>query len=144
MVTKSIPAYHVAIGNPARPVRKVALDVPDAPGLHYERQGVRMVVVPKNPIIVPAAEESPRSEPAGSGSAGTEVSLAAPAEARKEEQRMLGMRADQTRHLAEAEKELMDLIQSMKPENQRLVGIDVVLLVVSVLGAWLIVHVILY
>lgn len=45
VVTKSMPAYHVVVGNPARPCRKVASDVPDAPGLVYEVKGDRVVVV---------------------------------------------------------------------------------------------------
>jgi hypothetical protein len=45
VVTKSMPAYHVVIGNPARAYRKVAPDVPDAPGLIYEVKGDRVFVV---------------------------------------------------------------------------------------------------
>lgn len=45
VITKSMPAYHVLIGNPARPIRKVAPDVPDAPGLLYEVEGDRVLVV---------------------------------------------------------------------------------------------------
>lgn len=32
VVFKSVPAYHLAAGVPARVIRKVAFDVPDAPG----------------------------------------------------------------------------------------------------------------
>lgn len=32
VVSKSVPAYHLAAGVPARVLRKVAYDVPDAPG----------------------------------------------------------------------------------------------------------------
>lgn len=32
VVSKSVPAYHLAAGVPARVLRKVASDVPDAPG----------------------------------------------------------------------------------------------------------------
>lgn len=42
VVTKSIPSYHVAIGNPARVVRRVAPDVADAPGLMYVGDGDRV------------------------------------------------------------------------------------------------------
>ena len=45
VVTKSMPAYHVVVGNPARACRKVAPDVPDAPGLVYEVKGDRIDVV---------------------------------------------------------------------------------------------------
>ena len=45
VVTKSMPAYHVVVGNPARAYRKVAPDVPDAPGLIYEVKGDRVFVV---------------------------------------------------------------------------------------------------
>jgi hypothetical protein len=45
VVTKSMPAYHVVVGNPARACRKVAPDVPDAPGLVYEVKGDRVFVV---------------------------------------------------------------------------------------------------
>lgn len=44
VVTKGVPAYHVAAGVPARAIRKVALDAPDAPGLAYEMEGDRLVV----------------------------------------------------------------------------------------------------
>jgi len=36
VVTKSVPAYHLAAGVPARVLRKVASDVPDAPSLVRE------------------------------------------------------------------------------------------------------------
>lgn len=45
VVTKSIPAGHVAIGSPARVTRKVALDVPDAFGLWYELRDGKMMVL---------------------------------------------------------------------------------------------------
>jgi hypothetical protein len=45
VVTKSMPAYHVVVGNPARAYRKVAPDVPDAPGLVYEVKSDRVFVV---------------------------------------------------------------------------------------------------
>lgn len=43
--TKNIPAYHVAAGNPARTIRKVAPEAADAPGFMYEDQGDRVVVL---------------------------------------------------------------------------------------------------
>ncbi|KAK8221953.1 hypothetical protein M8818_000120 [Zalaria obscura] len=39
VVTKSVPAFHLALGSPARVVRKVAVDVPDAEGLRYAGEG---------------------------------------------------------------------------------------------------------
>lgn len=45
VVTRSMPAYHVVIGSPARAYQKVAPAVPDAPGLIYEVKGDRVVVV---------------------------------------------------------------------------------------------------
>lgn len=42
VVTKSVPSYHVAVGNPARVIRKVAPDVADAPGLMYVGDGDRV------------------------------------------------------------------------------------------------------
>lgn len=39
VVTKSVPAYHLAAGVPARVRRKVASDVPDVPGLDLETEG---------------------------------------------------------------------------------------------------------
>ena len=36
VVSKSVPAYHLAAGVPARVLRKVASDVPDVPNLVYE------------------------------------------------------------------------------------------------------------
>lgn len=44
VVTKSKPPYHVAVGNPARIVRKVALDVADAPGVSYVLDKGRLLV----------------------------------------------------------------------------------------------------
>lgn len=44
VVTKNVPAYHVAAGNPARVIRKVAPEVPDAPDLLYESDGGRSKV----------------------------------------------------------------------------------------------------
>lgn len=44
VVTRSIPPYHVAAGVPARVLQKVAIDVPDAPGIVYETKGDRVVV----------------------------------------------------------------------------------------------------
>lgn len=37
VVADPIPAYHVAVGNPAMPIRKVSCDAPDAPSLNYEQ-----------------------------------------------------------------------------------------------------------
>ena len=45
VVTKSMPAYHVVIGNPARAYRKVAPEIPDAPGLVYEAKGNHVFVI---------------------------------------------------------------------------------------------------
>ena len=45
VVTKSMPAYHVVIGNPAHAYRKVAPEIPDAPGLVYEVKGNHVFVV---------------------------------------------------------------------------------------------------
>ena len=36
VVSKSVPAYHIAAGVPARVIRKVASDVPDVPNLIHE------------------------------------------------------------------------------------------------------------
>lgn len=44
VVTKNVPAYHVVAGNPARVIRKVAPEVPDAPDLVYESDGGRSKV----------------------------------------------------------------------------------------------------
>lgn len=42
VVTTDIPVFHVAAGNPARVIRKVANDVPDAPGLVYDAETGRV------------------------------------------------------------------------------------------------------
>jgi hypothetical protein len=44
VVTKSVPAYHLAAGIPARVLRKVANNVPDEPSLIYETNDDRVVV----------------------------------------------------------------------------------------------------
>lgn len=43
VVTHSTPAYHVVVGHPARATRKVAIDVPNAPGLKYEPDGITVI-----------------------------------------------------------------------------------------------------
>lgn len=51
VVTKSMPAYHVVVGNPTRAYQKVAPDVPDAPGLIYEVEGDGVFVVGKKSSV---------------------------------------------------------------------------------------------
>ncbi|KAJ9624187.1 hypothetical protein H2203_005638 [Taxawa tesnikishii (nom. ined.)] len=43
VVTRDIPAYHLAIGNPAKVVKKVVVDAPDAEGLKYEETTGRVL-----------------------------------------------------------------------------------------------------
>lgn len=45
VVSKSVPAYHLATGVPARVIRKVASDVPDAPGPVHEIENNLIAVV---------------------------------------------------------------------------------------------------
>jgi len=45
VVFKSVPAYHLAAGVPARVIRKVASDVPDAPGPVHEIENDLIAVV---------------------------------------------------------------------------------------------------
>ena len=45
IITKSIPAGHIVVGNSAQVTRKMSLDVPDAPGLRYELRNGRMMVL---------------------------------------------------------------------------------------------------
>ena len=45
VVTKSMTDYHVVIGNTARAYRKVAPEIPDAPGLVYEAKGNHVFVI---------------------------------------------------------------------------------------------------
>jgi hypothetical protein len=44
VVTKSVPAYHLAAGIPARVLRKVANNVPDERSLTYETKDDRVIV----------------------------------------------------------------------------------------------------
>ncbi|KAK4549047.1 hypothetical protein LTR36_007503 [Oleoguttula mirabilis] len=148
VVTKSIPAYHVAVGNPALPVRKVALDVPDAPSLRYERRGNRMIVIPgagprDDDDNVDAGKMIYAEYANGEfGRSGPSIALAA--QLTDDEPEMVGVSSSQAGHIRRAKRELMQVLHAMEPESPRRLGVDVVMLVVAVLGAWLIVHIILY
>ncbi|KAK5126388.1 hypothetical protein LTR85_010624 [Meristemomyces frigidus] len=140
VVTKSIPAYHVAVGNPARPIRKVALDVPDAPGLHYERRGNRMVVVPDLETRSDfgrddAAGRMVYAEYANEDSDESNNSTASVAQLPAEKPAMVGVSSCQARHIRRAEQELMQVLHWAEPESPRLVVVDVMLLVGAVLSA---------
>jgi len=143
VVTKSIPAYHVAAGNPARPIHKVALDVPDAPGLLYERRGSRMVVIPEPPSQQQSevAGQAVFADHANTNNATMAVEQIAPADALATEREKA---TDHAHHASRAERELMRVLNSMEPKSPRLIGIDVFLLVAAVMIAWLIFHTILY
>ncbi|KAK1028737.1 hypothetical protein LTS16_020326 [Friedmanniomyces endolithicus] len=145
IVSQSIPAYHVAVGNPARAVWKVALDVPDAEGLMYQRDGDRMLVVqeasdggfdrrlpdddmqatdvlPKtyqgaiDTLLRTRSQRSMRA-PLGQTSPGTAGSLS------------YGRRGD---------------LGFEKREIERAVVVDIVLLVLAVVAGWTVVHFALY
>ena len=114
VVTRSIPAYHVAVGSPARPIRKVSVGVPDAPGLRYEQRGDLSVVVrtifDKRPVSQDMSEDTTSA-------------------------------FDQA---AEAEKQLVQVLDEMKSATSRRVVVDVVVFIVAVVGSWLIIHALLY
>lgn len=61
VVTRSVPAYHVVVGNPARPTHKVAPDVPNGVGLDYLDDGV---TVRQSPELKPYESRSKSSKTA--------------------------------------------------------------------------------
>ena len=143
VVTKDVPAGHVAFGIPAWPVRKVALDVPDAPGLQYERQGLRDVVVAPNgrdsadTIVYASQWPRPGSNKAG---VGTVVStLLALKETADDVMVTVGMT-----EMDRAERQLGHALGSMDLDDWMMIGVEALVLVMAVFGAWFMIHILLY
>ena len=114
VVTRSVPAYHVAVGSPARPIRKTSLDAPHAPGLHYEQVRGRSLVLAERSVQKYVGEDQ-------SGFAIADVDPA-----------------------AESEKRSREVLHHVKPVYIRHITVDVVVLVLAVVVVSMIVHGILY
>ncbi|TKA78979.1 hypothetical protein B0A55_02559 [Friedmanniomyces simplex] len=148
VVTRSMPAYHVAVGNPARPVWKVALDAPDAEGLAYASDGERMLVIQEG---CESSDEAFDGRPADEDTQAINVPPRWNPEAvdtppRDRFRRSMRVPPGQTspdaaRGLGYMKRETL---RSEKREIERAVGVDIALLVVAVLAAWIIVHCALY
>lgn len=127
VVTRSIPAYHVAYGNPARPIRKVALDAPDAPGMQYERRGDRILV-------------SKLHEEAYTDRAMSEMTVTPNSD---------GLRGEAAQLAPDSGKNgFVDKQRQTLPASHAAVRrdatSDAVVLLLALVGAWLIVHIICY
>ena len=144
IVTKDIPAGHVASGNPARLLRKVALDVPDAPDLRYEHQGQRVIVITskgrdaaKNAVYTSKSPLPGFSSPVVASAGTTFVALK-------------GTAADDasvTASMIGVDRAQQDHEHALRCMDQRewvLIGVQALVLVVAVFGAWWIVHTLLY
>lgn len=144
VVTKSVPAGHVAAGNPARVLRKVAHDTPEAPALKYERCGDREMV---------RSERGRESEYGGR----TPVELIHPTDLSTTRLRQPPLVASQPAHDPQARHNAADQIPAARRTETGLhrllrndqamtglVGTDVLLLVASFVTAWLIAHILLY
>jgi hypothetical protein len=139
VVTKDIPAFHIASGSPARPVRKVAPDVPDAPGLKYEQRDDKIYVVhPKGASQNPEEDTVDRDLPNGLSRNASE----------KQADRQSGQSSGSISRRGSLRKAKDKFITAFESMDRRpaagLVGLDVVLLVVVVMGAWWILHSVLY
>lgn len=108
-------------------IRKVSLNVPDAPGLDYEQNGDRAMVIQRlashQPLIKRFALQTtfPREQ----------VSFS-----REYQVVNSGDSKDKPA--------LIRMVESIEPGNPGIVGVDVVLLIVALIGAWLIMHILLY
>lgn len=108
--------------------RKVALDVPDAPGLEYEQHGDRAMVIQRSATHLPLNRRV------------SQQSMASP------RQQDSFNREDQVVNRRDCKERpaLIRLVESIEPGNPRLVGVDVALLTAALVGAWLIMHILLY
>ncbi|KAK5716497.1 hypothetical protein LTR15_009388 [Elasticomyces elasticus] len=142
VVTRSMPAGHVVVGNPARPIWKVAPDVPDGPGLVYENDGEDMVVVSSS------KKDSDRDPEELSGFGGTTSTNLPPFPSSK---------ADHTPSEYQLQHSVRDhpreqfanywtpaLSNEEKRQIERAIALDITMLVAAVLAVWFIIHGVLY
>ena len=109
-----MPAYHVVAGNPARPLRKVSLDVPDARGFRYRVDDTRALVLHDDTDNRPMSVNVPRRD----FSVFDEAS--------------------------QAERDFGEILEEMKAVKERYLAVDLVMLMISVLVIWWILHSVLY
>ncbi|KAK5690928.1 hypothetical protein LTR17_025836 [Elasticomyces elasticus] len=142
VVTCSMPAGHVVVGNPARPIWKVAPDVPDAPGFVYENDGEDMVVVSSSKKDGDKVPEE-LSEFGGTASTSLLPPLSPDAE-----------HIQSGHHFRRSSRDLSPrhygyywtpaLAKEEKRQIERAIALDIVMLVAAVLAAWFIIHGVLY
>ncbi|KAH9822835.1 CysE/LacA/LpxA/NodL family acetyltransferase [Teratosphaeria destructans] len=147
VVTSSIPAYHVAGGNPAKPIKKVALDVPDAPGLQYKMHEGQAVVTDGSPHQEPLA--LPSGDMTGS------VSNVEP---KVENETPFGEPEPGTPHMDGRSVEDVNgdcpanpvgrrqttVMAPLRGKDVKVIVLDVLMLLGAVVGGWVVVHSVLY
>ncbi|KAK4888419.1 hypothetical protein LTR27_012696 [Elasticomyces elasticus] len=141
VVTRSMPAGHVVVGNPARPIWKVAPDIPDAPDFVYENDGEDMVVVSSSKRD--GNKVSERLSGFGTASTNLLPPLSPDAE-----------HIQSGHHFRQSSRDLSPrhygyywtptLAKEGKRQIERAIALDVVMLVAAVLAAWFILHGVLY
>ncbi|KAK3117141.1 hypothetical protein LTR53_001798 [Teratosphaeriaceae sp. CCFEE 6253] len=141
VVSRSMPAFHVAVGNPAAPMWKVAADVPDAPGLYYDAKGGRMFVRRATGNIYTgtqpaAASTGPKGDASEHGpglwsAASTPPHSPDPAGANPDAVQEPARQMHGARH-------------PTKQEVERMIGVDIALLILAALVGWAVLHFALY
>ncbi|KAK1056941.1 hypothetical protein LTR12_008137 [Friedmanniomyces endolithicus] len=148
VVTQSIPAYHVAVGNPARAVWKVALDVPDAGDLTYQREGDRMLVIQGGDEASDGdlGRRLPDDDTQDTDLPPTSHQEALDALPTTQTQRSMRTPTSQTSPVAAHSLSYMRRgdLKSERREIERVVVVDIVLLVLAVVAGWTVVHFALY
>ncbi|KAK5731508.1 hypothetical protein LTR17_011306 [Elasticomyces elasticus] len=142
VVTRSMPAGHVVVGNPARPIWKVAPDVPDAPNFVYENDGEDMVVVSSS------KKDSDKVSEELSGFGGTTSTNLLPPLSPDAEHIQSG------NYFRQSPRDLSPkhygrywtpaLAKEEKRQIERAITLDVVMLVAAILAAWFSIHCVLY
>ncbi|KAK1824960.1 hypothetical protein LTR12_000501 [Friedmanniomyces endolithicus] len=148
VVTQTIPAYHVAVGNPARAVWKVALDVPDAEDLVYQREGDRVLVIQGGYEASDGdlGQRLPDDDTQATDVPPTWHQEALDALPRTQTQRSMRAAIGQTAPVAAHSLSYMRRsdLKFEKREIERVVIVDIALLVIAVVAGWTVVHFALY
>ncbi|KAK5685817.1 hypothetical protein LTS10_001930 [Elasticomyces elasticus] len=142
VVTRSMPAGHVVVGNPARPIWKVAPDVLDAPDFVYENDGEDMVVVSSS------KKDGNKIPEELSGFGGTASTNLLPPLSQESGHILLDSRLQ---HLAPREFQahyghywMPTLAKEEKRQIERAIALDTAILVAAVLAVWYIIHGVLF
>ncbi|KAK3073806.1 hypothetical protein LTR53_004272 [Teratosphaeriaceae sp. CCFEE 6253] len=141
VVSRSMPTFHVAVGNPAAPMWKVAPDVPDAPGLEYDAQDGRMLVRHAT------GNTHTGTEPAAAGTRPEKNAL--------ENRPGLSSAASTPPHSPNTADASPEVVQQparqmrgarhpTKQEVERMIGVDIALLILAALVGWAVLHFALY